>query len=104
MKNAILILGFLISIPVFSQTFDVQNYEINFLVPNSYYKTLEGNALIDIQFLEDNTSEIDLMLLRLTVDSVFVGTEEQSFLYNDTTIHIQLTNSYQTNDLLQIQV
>lgn len=104
MKNIILILGFIISIPVFSQTFDVQNYEINLLVPNSYYKTFEANTLIDIKFLEDNTSEIDLMLLRLTVDSVFVGTEQQSFMYNDTTVHVQLTNSYQTNDLLQIRV
>ena len=105
MKNTILlIIGFLFNLSLFSQTFDVQNYEINVSVPNPYYKTFTGHSLIDIKFTQDNTSEIELMLLRLTVDSIFVGTEEQSFLYNDTTINIQLTNNYQTDDLMQISI
>ncbi len=105
MKNYFLILVLLITSSLsWSQNFDVQHYEINLKVPNSYMKNIEGRSLVDLKFLSNNISEVDLMLLALNVDSIFVESVPQVFTYNDTTIHIQLSNTYQTNDLLELEI
>ncbi len=104
MKDYLLIIILLISSLSWSQNFDVQHYEINLKVPNSYMTNIEGRTLVDVKFLADNISQVDLMLLALNVDSIFVGNVPQTFTYNDTTIQIQLSNSYQTNDLLELEI
>jgi len=48
-----LIIILLITSISWSQNFDVQHYELNVNVPNSYNTYLEGNTILDIQILED---------------------------------------------------
>ncbi len=87
-----------------AQTFDVQHYDINLSVPDSYHKYIEANTLIKIKILQDNISEIELMLLDLAVDSIIINSELQSFTHNDTIINIQLGNTYQTDDVLTLSI
>ena len=104
MKRIIFSILILLNAFVFSQTIDVQHYEVNLKVPNSYNKYIEGNTNLNIKITEDNTSAIELMLLALNVDSVKLSNNLLAFSYNDTIIEIQLGNSYQTNDLIDLSV
>jgi len=105
MKNSILLLILVSWITIIqAQTFDTQHYQVNVKVPNSYNRYIEGHTVIDIKILQDNTSEIDLMLLALTIDSIKLNTQLLNYTYNDTTINIQLENSYQTNDNFSLNI
>lgn len=86
------------------QDFDVQYYEINLKVPNSYMKNIEGDTKLDIEFLNDNISELDLMLLALEVDSIKLNSMLLNFTYNDTIIHILLANNYQANETINLEI
>ena len=89
---------------LFSQTFDVQHYELNINVPNSYNKYIEGHTVINLKFLEDNISDIDLMLLALEIDSIKLGSNLLTYTYNDPNLNIQLSQAYQSNDLLELDI
>ncbi len=87
-----------------AQTFDVQHYELNINVPNSYVRYIEGAADIRIQSLQDQLNTVELMLQGLTVDSVKQGEESLSYTHNDTVLDIQLTGSYNSNELFSVMV
>jgi len=104
MKNIFLLL-LLLSIKLsFSQTIDVQHYEINLKVPNSYNKYIEGNTKLDVKFTQDNISSIDLMLLALEIDSIKQSGNLLTYSYNDTLINIELESSYQANDQIDFTI
>lgn len=87
-----------------AQMFDVLHYDINLSVPDSYKKYIEANTQIQLQILQNDVSEIELMLLDLTVDSITLGSELKTFSHNDTIVKIQLGSAYQTDDILTLIV
>ncbi|MBN2668379.1 MAG: T9SS type A sorting domain-containing protein [Bacteroidales bacterium] len=101
---------FLLSLMLFlfgslkAQTFDVQHYELNVYVPNSYQKYIEGQAVVSIKILSNNVNAIDLMLQSLTCDSVKLSNQNLTFIHNDTILQIQLDQGYNTNDLIDVEV
>jgi aminopeptidase N len=103
-KHLLIIVGLLLGNFLGAQNFDVQHYEINLSVPDSYSKYLEANTLVEIKILNDNVSELELMLIDLTVDSILIGTSLQNFEHNDTIIKIQLNTTYQTDDILTLSI
>lgn len=105
MNKAFIVIVSLLTFQVLSaQTFDVQHYTINLKVPNSYNTYIEGHAFVDITSLDNNVSQIQLMLQSLTVDSVKVGSTLLSYTHNDTLLDIALNQTLQISDLLQIEV
>ena len=106
MKNwiSLLLLSFFYINNLQAQTFDVKHYEINLKVPNTYSTYIEAFTVLDIKILQDDISEISLMLLDLNVDSILILSEIQSFTHNDTLIYIQLDKTYQSNEELTISV
>jgi len=88
-----------------SDTLDVVKYTIALDITNMQSKTIAGHAELNITPKINSISHINLDLLALNVDSVFVsGTKVDNFLYDDTLLHIPLPNTASTNDTLSVLV
>lgn len=103
MKNKLLIaLVFLGLTQLTAQTFDVINYNINLNVPNTNNHYIDGYTVLEINSLEDDLSDINLMLQFLSVDSVKVLGVNQSYTHVDRDLNITLENPLQTDETSEI--
>lgn len=105
MKNRLLlVLVFLGLTQLSAQTFDVVNYNINLKIPNTYNRYIEGYTAIEFKSLENDLSEIDLMLQFLTVDSIQILGVNQAFTHLERDLNITLVNPLQNDETAEVYV
>ncbi len=88
-----------------SDTIDILNYTVNLDITDYANQTIKGSCKIDFVSLKNNVSNLNLDLLRLTVDSIV--DENQNLLtstYNDTLLAIQLPSVLNSQDTTSITV
>lgn len=89
----------------FRDSIDVINYEINLKIGSFSNQNINGDAVIKLTPIFDNTKEIKLDLLGLNVDNVKVNDVIHSnFSYKNDIISIRLQNKINTSDTIQVKV
>ncbi|MFC2101028.1 M1 family aminopeptidase, partial [Bacteroidota bacterium] len=90
---------------LFSDSIDILNYEITLDIINLSSKQISGYTDLQITTYVNGLNTVPLELLQLSVDSINVdGISTSSYVYNDTVIQIQLSNSISIGDTLLIRV
>lgn len=88
-----------------SDTVDVLNYSINLDIINISSKNISGYTELTLVSKMSNVSAIPLDLLRLAVDSIFVGgIAAPLYAYNDTLLRISLSSPAGMGDTLLVRV
>lgn len=97
----------LILIPnlLFAQvSFDVEHYSIQLDISNIGSQTIQGCCTVNLKSETNNLQQIQLSLLALTVDSIFVNQTAATYTYNDTTLNIQLPSPLHQGDSAGITI
>ncbi len=87
-----------------SDTLDILNYTINLDLTNISGKTISGNCEITFTPKLNNISEINLDLLKLSIDSIQFNNIPLNYTYNDTLLKIQLSSIVNINDTENVVV
>ncbi|MBL0048815.1 MAG: T9SS type A sorting domain-containing protein [Bacteroidetes bacterium] len=87
-----------------SDTIDILNYQINLSITNFTTRIISGNCLVKFQSKLNGVSELNLDLLKLTVDSVVQHQQQQNISYNDTLLKINLIGPLAANDVDSVTV
>lgn len=85
-------------------TIDIQEYTIVLDFSNMENSMIKGHTNIRIKPIQDNTSIINLDLLKLEIDSISCSLSDLTYEYNDTVISINLTESFNSSDEFDIKV
>ncbi len=80
-----------------AQSIDVLRYRIHLYIniPNQY---LQGYTEVHFKALQNNLQQVDLMLLKLQVDSIKMGNNLLPYTYNDTILTIMLPSVMNSGD------
>ena len=87
-----------------SDTFDILNYTLNLTIANFTTKVISGNCLINFTAKVNGVNQLDLDLLKLTVDSITQHDTLLSHTYNDTLLQINLLHALQVSDSDSVRV
>ncbi len=80
-----------------AQSIDVLRYRIHLYIniPNQY---IQGYTEVHFKALQNNLQQVDLMLLKLQVDSIKMGNSTLTYTYNDTVLTITLPAAMNNGD------
>jgi hypothetical protein len=81
-----------------SDTIDILKYTINLEILDFTGKKIKGNCTVDFSSKQDSVSELNLDLLKLTVDSVTANNTVLNYTYNDTLLSISLPGILNAGD------
>ena len=87
-----------------SDTVDILNYTINLTITDFTAKKIQGNTQVKFTPKINGVNKINLDLLKLTVDSIEVNTNNLTYSYNDTLLQINLPATYNVNDTITLTV
>ncbi len=88
-----------------TREFDVIHYTINIEDINFTSATLTANTNLRLTPKQNNTADIQLDLLKFTIDSMFFNNVRfQTFSYNDTIINITLPQAINTSDTINLRM
>ncbi|MBU1718953.1 MAG: T9SS type A sorting domain-containing protein [Bacteroidetes bacterium] len=88
-----------------SDTLDVTHYDIRLNITNMLSKSIDGYTTLYITPTNAAINHVNLDLLHLTPDSIFVGqTNISNFGYNDTLLQIPLTAPVNPGDTIDVTV
>lgn len=88
-----------------SDTITISHFNINLDIIYLSQKTISGNTILNIKSKQNNVSIINLDLLKLNVDSIFVGSQKiTQWSYNDTLLSIPLLTTLNTGDSIVAQI
>ena len=85
-----------------SDTLDLLHTNINLSITDFTNKIIEGNAVIRITPKINNVVSMDLDLLSLTVDSVWLNNFPVNFSHNDTLLHLHFPAAVNLGDTFSI--
>ncbi len=86
-----------------NDSIDVLKYNINLTFLDFNQQEFYGEADIQLVLMQ-NTNSISLSLLNQQVDSVVISNQQTNFSYNDTTITINLSQTYNQNDTINLKI
>jgi len=84
--------------------FDVKRYDIKLDLTKALNKIITGDTKISINALKDNPLKIELNLLQLKVDSVYINGVTSVFSYDNKLLSINLKSGIKAGDQIQIRV
>ncbi|MBN2745371.1 MAG: T9SS type A sorting domain-containing protein [Bacteroidales bacterium] len=87
-----------------SDTIDIVHYDLNLHLVHLSTRQIHGKATLTITPRVANLNRLKLDLLALTVDSVKVNQQPQTWLYNDTLLTINLSSIFQPSDTLTAEI
>ena len=88
-----------------SDTLDVLHYDIHLGITDFLNKSISGNTIITITPLMNSISVINLDLLALNVDSIYIDdVKNTNYSYNDTLIRITLSNPINISDTIKTNI
>ena len=88
-----------------SDTLDALHYYINLTVTDFTGKEISGYTEIEMTTKVDNTNEVKLELMDLTVDSIFIDNVENTiYSHTDNILTIPLTASINPGDIVMVRV
>jgi aminopeptidase N len=88
-----------------SDSIDVLNYDIHLDLVHLSAHRISGFTTLKITPKHNNIGEFKLNLLKLTIDSIFLGNQKiTNFSYNDTIIRTNLPMVLNTNDTIELTV
>jgi len=87
-----------------SDTIDVLDYEIHLDITDYAGKALSGFTVVNCQSKMNNVNVLNLDLLKFTIDSITLNNNNLTYSYNDTLLHINLGNSYNTGGNFEVTV
>lgn len=87
-----------------SDTFDILKYTINLDITDYTNKVIKGNTVVRFAPKMNGQNRIRLDLLKLTLDSVKMGSTMLTTTYNDTVVKVNLPGTYNTTDTLNLTV
>lgn len=89
---------------LFSQQFDVEHYAIQMSIPSFAAKQVYAKTDVTIHAQQAGLTTVELELLRLIVDSVWVNNVPTTYLYNDTLLRVNLPTPLANGQQSTIQV
>ena len=110
MQNTVFSRILFFSILLFSTTIqgadrlDIKHYNLNLKLSANKPKSIEGFVEIKGIIQNNNSSAIELDLLKLDVLSVQLGINSLSFTKNDSVLMVQLNKTYQKGDSITIRI
>ena len=87
-----------------SDTIDILKYTITLNITDFTNKTISGNTAIQFVPKLNGVSNINLDLLKLTVDSIKKGNQLLTYNYNDTLLKTNLGSAYNITDTVIVTV
>ena len=87
-----------------SDTMDVLKYTINLDITDFVGQKIKGHTIVTFTPKINGQSILKLDLLKMTIDSVSLGTSLLTYGYNDTLLKINLPTSYNISDTGQVVV
>ena len=85
-------------------SFEVLDYNLNVDLTDFIGKVLVGQADLKIKCASGPISLIELDLLQLTVDSIKINGQSQTWSYNDTSLRINLSQSLASGDSTIVRI
>ena len=87
-----------------SDSLDILNFEINLDITDFTNQEIKGHCILTIASLVNGINNVQLDLLELTVDSIIISGNQVPYSYNDTLITVNLPNTINSNDTLDVEV
>ncbi len=87
-----------------SDTVDILKYTINLDITDFSGKKISGNTILKFHPKVNGFRYLRIDLLKLTVDSILIGNTKLNYHYNDTLISINLNNTFQISDTVNLTV